>query len=85
MSKKTIFLDRKQSKFLFDLDEWLRDEQMEDWTSTVQTVREMITDIETKGYYDEIQAEILNELRTQYIEAKSLRTQYISDKQNNKL
>jgi hypothetical protein len=80
MSKQTIFLDRKQSKFLFDLDEWLRDEQMEDWTSTVQTVREMITDIETKGYYDEIQAEILNELRTQYIEAKSLRTQYISGK-----
>jgi hypothetical protein len=70
MSKKTTFLDRKQSKFLFDLDEWLRDEQMEDWTSTVQTVREMITDIETKGYYDEIQAEILNELRTQYIEGK---------------
>jgi hypothetical protein len=70
MSKKTIFLDRKQSKFLFDLDEWLRDEQMEDWTNTVQTVREMITDIETKGYYDEIQAEILNELRTQYIEGK---------------
>jgi|LakMenEpi03Aug12_release.lakeMendotaPanAssembly.Ray.scaffolds.fasta_scaffold62458_9 hypothetical protein len=80
MSKKTIFLDRKQSKFLFDLDEWLRDEQMEDWTSTVQTVREMITDIETKGYYDEIQAEVLNELRTQYIEAKSLRTQYINGK-----
>jgi hypothetical protein len=80
MSKKTIFLDRKQSKFLFDLDEWLRDEQMEDWTSTVQMVREMITDIETKGYYDEIQAEVLNELRTQYIEAKSLRTQYINGK-----
>jgi hypothetical protein len=70
MSKKTTFLDRKQSKFLFDLDEWLRDEQMEDWTNTVQTVREMITDIETKGYYDEIQAEILNELRTQYIDGK---------------
>jgi hypothetical protein len=70
MSKKTIFLDRKQSKFLFDLDEWLRDEQMEDWTNTVQTVREMITDIETKGYYDEIQAEILNELRIQYIDGK---------------
>ena len=70
MSKKTTFLDRKQSKFLFDLDEWLRDEQMEDWTSTVQTVREMITDIETKGYYDEIQAEILNELRIQYIDGK---------------
>lgn len=78
MSKKTIFLDRKQSKFLFDLDEWLRDEQMDDWTSTVQTVREMITDIETKGYYDEIQAEILNELRIQYIEFKKLRTQYIA-------
>jgi hypothetical protein len=70
MSKKTTFLDRKQSKFLFDLDEWLRDEQMEDWTNTVQTVREMITDIETKGYYDEIQAEILNELRIQYIDGK---------------
>ena len=80
MSKQTIFLNRKQSKFLFDLDEWLRDEQMEDWTSTVQTVREMITDIETKGYYDEIQAEVINELRTQYIEAKSLRTQYINGK-----
>lgn len=70
MSKKTIFLDRKQSKFLFDLDEWLRDEQMNDWTSTIAIVREMITDIETKGYYDEIQAEILNELRTQYISGK---------------
>jgi len=62
------------------LDEWLRDEQMEDWTLTIQTVREMITKIETDGYYDEIQAEILNELRIQYIEFKKLRTQYISGK-----
>ena len=67
---KTTFLTKAHSKFLFDLDEWLRDEQMEDWTRTVETVREMITKIETDGYYDEIQAEILNELRTQYIEGK---------------
>lgn len=70
MSKQTIFLDRKKSKFLFDLDEWLRDEQNSDWTDTVQIVREMITNIETNGYYDETQAEILNELRIQYIEYK---------------
>ena len=67
---KTTFLTKAHSKFLFDLDEWLRDEQMEDWTLTIQTVREMITKIETDGYYDEIQAEILNELRTQYIDGK---------------
>lgn len=67
---KTTFLTKAHSKFLFDLDEWLRDEQMEDWTRTVETVREMITSIETNGYYDEIQAEILNELRTQYIDGK---------------
>jgi hypothetical protein len=70
VSKQTIFLDRKKSKFLFDLDEWLRDEQNSDWTDTVQIVREMITNIETNGYYDETQAEILNELRIQYIEYK---------------
>ena len=67
---KTTFLTKAHSKFLFDLDEWLRDEQMQDWTRTVETVREMITSIETNGYYDEIQAEILNELRTQYIDGK---------------
>ena len=67
---KTTFLTKAHPKFLFDLDEWLRDEQMEDWTRTVETVREMITSIETNGYYDEIQAEILNELRTQYIDGK---------------
>lgn len=67
---KTTFLTKAHSKFLFDLDEWLRDEQMEDWTRTVETVREMITKIETDGYYDEIQAEILNELRSQYIDGK---------------
>ena len=67
---KTTFLTKAHSKFLFDLDEWLRDEQMEDCTRTVETVREMITSIETNGYYDEIQAEILNELRTQYIDGK---------------
>ena len=70
VSKETIFLDRKKSKFLFDLDEWLRYEQTKDFTNTIQTVREMITNIETKGYYDQVEAAILNEVRIQYIEYK---------------
>ena len=68
--KEGIFLDAKQSKFLYELDRWLRDQQADDLTGTIRTSRELITQIENRGYYSEAEAEVLNELRLQYIKDK---------------
>ena len=68
--KEGIFLDTKQSQFLYELDRWLRDQQADDLTGTIRTSRELITQIENRGYYSEAEAEVLNELRLQYIKDK---------------
>jgi len=57
-------------KFLKQMDNWLANEP---WQSEVELeiamqVREMITEIEKKGYYYEGEAEVLNLMRSQYIE-----------------
>lgn len=68
--REGIFLDAKQSQFLSELDKWLRDQQNDDLTGTIRTSRELITQIENRGYYSEAEAEVLNELRLQYIKDK---------------
>ena len=68
MSNKTNWLNTNQANFLVDLDDWLREQTNGDYTGTIQASREMITDIEENGYYNERQGEVLNELRIQYIE-----------------
>ena len=68
--REGIFLDAKQSQFLSELDKWLRGQQNDDLTGTVRLSRELITQIENRGYYSEVEAEVLNELRLQYIKDK---------------
>jgi len=68
MSNTTNWLDPSQAKFLVELDDWLRLQSNGDYTGTIQASREMITDIEENGYYNQRQGEVLNELRIQYIE-----------------
>ena len=69
-NERGYFLDTKQSQFLYELDRWLRDQQNDDLTGTIRTSRELITQIENRGYYSEAEAEVLNELRLQYIKDK---------------
>lgn len=68
--KEGIFLDAKQSKFLAELDRWLKEQQADDLVGVVRKSREVITQIENRGYYSELEAELLNELRSQYIKSK---------------
>ena len=68
--REGIFLDTKQSQFLYELDRWLRDQQNDDLTGTIRLSRELITQIENRGYYSEAEAEVMNELRLQYIKHK---------------
>ena len=65
-----VFLDANQQKFLSELDKWLKTHQSDDYTGTIEKARELITKIETKGYYNQTEADILNELRSQYVNNK---------------
>ena len=70
MYNNATFVTKEQLKFLKQMDNWLANEP---WQSEVELeiamqVREMITEIEKKGYYYEGEAELLNLMRSQYIE-----------------
>ena len=70
MYNNATFVTKEQLKFLKQMDNWLANEP---WASEVELeiamqVREMITEIEKKGYYYEGEAEVLNLMRSQYIE-----------------
>lgn len=67
-----IFVNKQQLKFLKEMDKWLAKEP---WQSEVEIeiaykVRELITKIETKGYYSEDEASVLNYMRDEYIKHK---------------
>ena len=71
--KKSVHypLDKEQSKLLKDIDVWLMDNmptQSSEAENMVMQLRERITKIEEKGYYDTGEKELLNELRYQYLE-----------------
>ena len=62
-------LDIEQAKLLKTLDEWLIDNMFtQGGEQLVMKLRETITKIEEKGYYDTAEKELLNELRYQYLE-----------------
>ena len=70
MYNNATFVTKEQLKFLKEMDKWLSNEP---WQSEVELeiamqVRTMITEIEKKGYYYEGEAELLNLMRSQYIE-----------------
>ena len=61
-------LDKEQAKLLKKLDTWLIDNMFtQGGEELVMKLREMITKIEEKGYYDTPTKELLNELRYQYM------------------
>ena len=67
-----IFVNKQQLKFLKEMDKWL---SKEPWQSEVELeiaykIRELITKIETKGYYSEKEADVLNYMREEYIKHK---------------
>jgi hypothetical protein len=69
--KKSVHypLDKEQSKLLKQLDVWLIDNMFtQGGEQLVMQLRETITKIEEKGYYDTGEKELLNELRYQYLE-----------------
>jgi len=69
--KKSVHypLDKEQSKLLKQLDVWLIDNMFtQGGEQLVMQLRERITKIEEKGYYDTGEKELLNELRYQYLE-----------------
>ena len=63
-----ITLDKEQAKLLKRLDSWLIDNMLTvGGEDLVMKLRETITEIQEKGYYDTPQKELLNELRYQYM------------------
>jgi len=71
--KKSVHypLDKQQAKLLKQLDVWLIDNmftQGGEGENMVMKLRETITKIEDRGYYDTGEKELLNELRYQYLE-----------------
>jgi len=62
-------LDIEKAKVLKELDAWLIDNMFtQGGEQLVMKLRETITKIEEKGYYDTAEKELLNELRYQYLE-----------------
>ena len=72
MYNNATFVTKQQLKFLKEMDKWLSNEP---WQSEIELtianqVRDMITEIENKGYYYEGEAELLNVMREEYIKHK---------------
>jgi hypothetical protein len=72
MYNNATFVNKQQLKFLKEMDAWLANEpwQSEVELETAMQIRNLITEIEEKGYYYESHAELLNMMREEYIEHK---------------
>ena len=71
-NRTAVFVTPEQLKFLKQMDNWLSNEP---WQSEVEIdiafrVRELITQVETKGHYYEDEADLLNLMRAEYIKNK---------------
>lgn len=69
---KTYTVDKITAKALTTLDNWL---SKQPWSKDVDTetcmkVRELITEIEVKGYYNSEERDILNGVRNYWFESK---------------
>ena len=67
-----IFVNKQQLKFLKEMDKWLSKElwQTEVETEVAYRIRELITKIESKGYYSQTEADVLNLMREEFIKHK---------------
>jgi hypothetical protein len=70
MYNNATFVTKEQLKFLKQMDNWLRDTHFNSISEveTVNEIRGLISKIEEKGYYYEGEAELLNLMRSEYIE-----------------
>ena len=64
-----VFIDEPQLKLLKQMDTWL---SKEPWQTDVEMevayrIRELITKIESKGYYSQTEADVLNLMREEFI------------------
>lgn len=63
-------LEKEQAKSLKIIDKWLVDNMFSNGLGgedLVMKLRETITKIEEKGYYNQVEKELLNELRYQFV------------------
>lgn len=72
MRNNATFVTKEQLKFLKEMDTWLSSEpwQKQIEIEVAMQVRNLITEIEQKGYYYEGEAELLNVMREEYIKHK---------------
>ena len=66
MYNNATFVDKEQLKNLKKIDDWLVKHNTKIPSDVVMECREMITRIEEKGHYYEIQAQVLNMLGEEY-------------------
>ena len=72
-TNKDYFIDDTMRKALGTLDKWLSKQPWKDNdidTETAYRVRELITSIEDKGYYNDNERDILNGVRDYWFESK---------------
>ena len=68
---KTYNLNRDTIILLTKIDRWLRDEYTNGYNDdVVLKTREFITTVINRGYYNKTEQDLLNELRTQWINYK---------------
>lgn len=65
---KTEFLTKEQIEGIHKIDKWLKDSQKNDLVGVIRIAREALDKILEKGYYTELERDLLNELRRQYLE-----------------
>jgi len=75
MTSTSFTLDKIQAELLKSLDVWLIDNMHTakglGGEDLIMELRTTISKIEEKGYYNSAEKELLNELRSQYVESKT--------------
>ena len=75
MTSTSFTLDKDQAELLKSLDVWLIDNMHTanglGGEDLIMELRTTISKIEEKGYYNSAEKELLNELRSQYVESKT--------------
>ena len=74
-SYSTYKMNKDQAKLLNGLDVWLIDNMHTNkglgGEDLIMELKETISKIKEKGYYNSAEKELLNELRSQYVETKT--------------
>ena len=68
--KKEYELDDKLRDGITKLHKWLQTKEADDMTNTITKSIEILTYILIREYYTDREKELLNELRSQYVEEK---------------